>query len=123
MSGKTTYYQRNRQIILNRAKGYYKNHKERLRQQARNKYKDLFEKEKDIKREYGRNGYKICLKKNKQKSKSIPKNYCRANKNAFNKIKRPISINKIDIKTIVLSSEHSFGNKGLFKYFIGYTDR
>ena len=65
MSGKTTYYQRNRQIILNRAKGYYKNHKERLREQARNKYKDLFEKEKDIKREYGRNGYKICLKKNK----------------------------------------------------------
>ena len=61
------------------------------------------------------------MKKNKQKSKSIPKNHCRANKNAFNKIKRPISINKIDIKTIVLSSEHSFGNKGLFKYFIGYT--
>ena len=63
MSGKTTYYQRNRQIILNRAKGYYKNHKERLREQARNKYKDLFEKEKDIKREYGRNGYKMSEKK------------------------------------------------------------
>ena len=44
MSGKTTYYQRNRQIILNRAKGYYKNHKERLREQARNKHKELFEK-------------------------------------------------------------------------------
>ena len=35
----TTYYQRNREIMLNRAKGYYENDKERLREQARNKYK------------------------------------------------------------------------------------
>ena len=39
----TTYYQRNRQIMLNRAKGYYKNDKERLREQASNKYRDLSE--------------------------------------------------------------------------------
>ena len=33
----TTYYQRNREIILNRAKDYYENNKQRLREQARNK--------------------------------------------------------------------------------------
>ena len=32
-----TYYQRNRNVILNRAKDYYENDKERLR--ARDKYK------------------------------------------------------------------------------------
>ena len=39
----TTYYQRNREIMLNRAKGYYKNDKERLRGQARNKYRNVSE--------------------------------------------------------------------------------
>ena len=32
-----TYYQKNRNAILNRAKDYYKNNKERLRRQARDK--------------------------------------------------------------------------------------
>ena len=44
------------EIILNRAKYYYKN-KEVLNEQARNKYKQLSEEEKNIKREYGRNKY------------------------------------------------------------------
>ena len=30
-----TYYQKNREVILNRAKDYYENDKERLREQAR----------------------------------------------------------------------------------------
>ena len=38
---KTTYYQRNKEVILNRAKEYYENNKERLRKQARNKYREL----------------------------------------------------------------------------------
>ena len=33
---KTTYYQRNRKTILNRAKEYYKNDKERLREKEKN---------------------------------------------------------------------------------------
>ena len=37
----TTYYQRNGEIMLNRAKDYYENDKERLREQARDKYKNL----------------------------------------------------------------------------------
>ena len=40
----STYYQRNRDVILNRAKGYYENDKERLREQARDRYKNLSEK-------------------------------------------------------------------------------
>ena len=51
----TTYYQRNRETILNRAKKYYENSKERLRQKAGNKYKKLSDEEKNITREYGRN--------------------------------------------------------------------
>ena len=31
----TTYYQRNKDVIIKRAKDYYKNDKERLREQAR----------------------------------------------------------------------------------------
>ena len=54
MSDETTYYKKNREIILNRAKKNYENNKERLREQARNKYRELSDKEKDIKREYGR---------------------------------------------------------------------
>ena len=38
-----TYYQRNRDVILNRAKDYYENDKERLRGQARDKYRNLSE--------------------------------------------------------------------------------
>ena len=35
MSG-TTYYQRNREVILNRAKDYHKNNKELLREREKN---------------------------------------------------------------------------------------
>ena len=34
----------NRDVILNRAKGYYENDKERLREQAIDKYRNLFKK-------------------------------------------------------------------------------
>ena len=36
-SADLTYYQRNRDVILNRARDYYENDKERLREQARHK--------------------------------------------------------------------------------------
>ena len=45
-----TYYQRNRNVILNRAKDYYENDKERLREQARDKYRNLSEEEKNNKK-------------------------------------------------------------------------
>ena len=60
-----TYYQRDRDVILNRAKDHYANDKEKLREQARNKYRNLSE-EKNKKREYGKNNISICLKKIKK---------------------------------------------------------
>ena len=39
-------YQKNREVILNRAKDYYKSDKERLREQARDKYRNLSKEEK-----------------------------------------------------------------------------
>ena len=45
-----TYYQRNREVILNKAKDYYENDKERLRVQARDKYRNLSEEEKNKKK-------------------------------------------------------------------------
>ena len=46
-SADLTYYQRNRDVILNRAKYYYENDKERLREQGRDKYRNLSEEEKN----------------------------------------------------------------------------
>ena len=69
-SADLTYYQKNREVILNRAKDYYENDKERLREQARNliqknKYRNL-PKEIKIKTEnMGRIDSAICLKKRK----------------------------------------------------------
>ena len=51
MSDKTTYYQRNREKLLNCAKEFYENNKDRIIDQVRNKYRELSNKEKDIKRE------------------------------------------------------------------------
>ena len=45
-SADLTYYQRNREVILNRAKDYYENDKKRLKEQARDKYGNLSEEEK-----------------------------------------------------------------------------
>ena len=39
-------YQKNWDVILNRAKDYYENDKEKLREQARDKYRNLSEEEK-----------------------------------------------------------------------------
>ena len=43
------YHQKNRDVILNRAKDYYENDKERLGKQARDKYRNLSEEEKNKK--------------------------------------------------------------------------
>ena len=61
-----TYYQRNRDVVLNRAKNYYENDKKRLRGQARDKYRNLSEEEKNKKRDYGRNRYRNMSEEKKQ---------------------------------------------------------
>ena len=58
-----------REIMLNRAKDYYENDKERLREQARNKYWNLSEEEKEKKREYGKNRYRNMSEEKKKEAK------------------------------------------------------
>ena len=53
-----TYHQRNRDVMLNKAKDYYKNNK------VRDKYRNLSEEEKNLKKEnMGKIDTTICLKK------------------------------------------------------------
>ena len=69
----STYYQTNKDVILNRAKDYDENVKEILREQARDKYINLSEEEKNKKREYGKNRYHSMSEEKKQKTKRISK--------------------------------------------------
>ena len=73
---KTTYYERNRDVILNREKDYYKNNKELLREkEQKKKNRELSEEEKNKKREYGRNRYHNMPEEKKQRLKEYQKNY------------------------------------------------
>ena len=62
-----TCYQKIRDVILNRAKYYYENDKERLREQAKNKYRNLSEEQKNKKREYGKNRYRNMFEEKKKR--------------------------------------------------------
>ena len=88
-SSELTYYQRNRDVILNRAKDSYENDKEKLREQAKDKYRNLSEEEKNKKRKHGKNRYHN-MSEEKKKLKEYQKNYREAkclniimNKTAF----------------------------------------
>ena len=71
-------------MILNRAKNYYENDKERLREQARDKYRNLSEEDKKKKREYGKNRYHNMSEEKKQKLKEYQKKYREAKKSKHN---------------------------------------
>ena len=83
-SNELTYYQRNRDVILNRAEDYYENDKKRLREQARDKYRNLSEEEKNKKREYGKSRYHNMSEEKKQRLKEHQKNYREAKKSRYN---------------------------------------
>ena len=75
-----TYYQRKRDMILNRAKDYYEDDKKTLRDQARDKYRNLSEEEKNKKGEYGKNRYHNMPEEKKAKTKIISKKLSRDKK-------------------------------------------
>ena len=79
-----TYYRKNRDLILNRAKDYYENDKERLRTQARNKYRNLSEEEKNKKREYVKNRYRNMSEEEKKRLKEYQKNDRETKKSQYN---------------------------------------
>ena len=62
-SADITYYQRNRDVILNRANDYYEKGKERLREQVGDKYRNLSEEKKIKKENVEKTDTEICLKK------------------------------------------------------------
>ena len=85
VSADLTYYQRNQEVILNRAKDYYENNKKkRLREQARDKYRNLSGEEKKNKREYGKNRYHNMSEEKKKKLKEYQKNYRKSKKYQYN---------------------------------------
>ena len=75
-------------MILNRAKDYYENNKERLREQAKDKYRNLPEEEKNKKREYGKKTDHNMSEEKKQRLKEHKKIIARLK--SFN-----ITMNKI----------------------------
>ena len=78
-----TYFQRNRDVILNRAKDYYENDEKRLREHARDKDRNLSEEEKK-KREYGKNRYHNISEEKKQRLREYQKNYREARRFQYN---------------------------------------
>ena len=76
-----TYYQRNRDVKLNRAKKYYENDKERLREQAKDKYRNLSGKGKKKKKTMGR--CRSMSEDEKKRLKQYQKNYREAKKSQY----------------------------------------
>ena len=79
-----TCYKRNQDMILNRAKDYYENDKERLREQARYKYRNLSEEEKNKIKEYGKIRYRNMSEEKKKRLKEYQKNNHEARTSQYN---------------------------------------
>ena len=81
-----TYYQRNRDLILNQANDFYENNKERLREHAIQKIKEInteaYLKKKKVKkkRECEKNRYHNISEEKKQRIKEYQKNYYKTKK-------------------------------------------
>ena len=73
MSG-TTYYQRNKEVILNRTNEYYRNNKEILREKARKNTENCLKKKIRSKGSMEETDITICLKKKKQRLKEYQRN-------------------------------------------------
>ena len=71
---RTTYYERNRGAILNRAKDYHEYKKELLRERAKHKYRELPENEKDVQRQYQRDRYHNMTAEERQRLEDHQKN-------------------------------------------------
>ena len=77
------YHQRNRDVILNRAKDYYENDKEKL-ESKQEINTETYLKEKNKKREYRKNRYHNMSEEKKQRLKEYQKNYRETKKSQYN---------------------------------------
>ena len=66
-------------MILNRAKDYYENDKERLREQARDEYRNLFEEEKNKKKRIWKSRYLNMSEEKKKRLKEYQKKFREVN--------------------------------------------
>ena len=71
-------------MILNRAKDYCENDKEKLRWQASDKYRNLSKEQKNKNREDGKNRYHNMSEEKQQRLKEYQKNYREALKSQYN---------------------------------------
>ena len=79
-----TYYQKNWDVILNRAEDYYENDKKRLTVQARDKYRNLSQEKKMKKENVEKIDIAICLKKKSKDQKNIKKIIVKQKKSKYN---------------------------------------
>ena len=111
-----SYYQFNRQEILQKAKGRYSKEKatefylkneEAIKEKSKNWYKNLSKEEKDKIKEYQRERYQNWQYQNWQKR--------------IEKSKRPINLDLANVDQIAISNKFKHNDDG-FKYFIGYKE-
>ena len=96
MDGSTTYYHRNRETIILILNNIMRTTKIEWKIKQKINIENYLKK-KNIKREYGRNRYRNVSEEKKQRLKEHQKIIMKQNQH---KIKRPVIIDKVDIKDI-----------------------
>ena len=109
-----SYYQFNRQEILQKAKEsyskekaaeYYLQNKKAINEKARELYKNLSQEEKDKIKEYQKRHWNLKTE--------------RINKKEFHKSKQPVDLASVNVDQVVISGKFKHSDED-FKYFIGY---
>ena len=77
-----TYYKK-KDVVLNKAKDYYKNNKDRVRKKPEINTETYLKKKKNKKREYGKNRYHKMSEEKKTRLKEYQKNYYEAKKSQY----------------------------------------
>ena len=140
-----SYYQFNRQKMLQKAKEkyskekaaeYYLKNKEASKEKARNHYRNLLEDEKNKIKEYQKKKYQELIQYKKEalnnkcgffvhsiimSEKTLKFNNNKINKKEFHKSKQAIYRDSVTTDKIVVSDKFKHSEEG-YKYFIGYQE-
>ena len=137
-----SYYQSNRQEILQKAKEkyskekaatYYLKNKEVIKEKSINRYRNLSEEEKNKIKEYQKKKYQELIQYKKEalkaffiysiimSEKTLKFNNIKINKKGFHKSKQAIDLDSVTTDKIVVSDKFRHSEEG-YKYFIGYQE-
>ena len=141
-----SYYQFNRQELLQKAKeryskgkaaDYYLKNKEAIKEKSRERYKNYRKKKKTIlkstkeksiknwfsikKKRYKINNFCFFLSIKRMSEKTLKFDNIRVNKKEFHKSNQPIDLMSVNVDQIVVSDKFKHSDEG-FKYFIGYQE-